>query len=153
MINESQNENKEEEEMITRAVSGNRKPMDCEENVKKEIEKINLICMQATAHIVSMEECEAVKKIINSIEPTLLAIKNQSNNKNTFLLSKNTSSNKNIEPQRRLFKTTKIKTNTNKDSLFAKPTSREVDELALNLLQPAEIADNNIANFEEIYYS
>lgn len=155
MIDESNNEKKQEEQKILKAVSTNKRKVTSEEMVTREIEQLNFTFMQATANIVFMEEVEAAKKLVSSLQPTFIAIKNKLHNTNVLLPSEaiaSTSTSKNIKPQRRLYKTKKNKKTAekNKGLRLAKPNNSEIEKLALTLLHPDEITDINIGNFEEV---
>lgn len=81
----------------------------------------------------SLDEIDAIKKIVASIPPTLEAIRTNIINRKSFPPSKRTPGNKKIEPQRRLFKTKKT---FKRNKTLPVPSVKENDIIAISLLHP-----------------
>lgn len=124
--------NQEELHNLTAALSREKADMTMsEDRFSEEKENFKLQLIQSIDDISCPEELEAAKKIIASIQPTIMALRN-SQKELTLKINKNVPHNKNICHQRRLFQTKKIK--SKQKNQFVKPNSQEANNIAFDLL-------------------
>jgi hypothetical protein len=108
---------------------------------KKKLEKINFITNKNKSKnqslnniidsITSMEEVEVLKKMIAPIAPTLTAVRQKNSQIKIKARKILIPHNKKIEPQRRLFSTTKKKRCT---SRLRKPNAEETEKIAISAI-------------------
>lgn len=108
----------------------NHKPI--EQQIEDKKVKLLQVFREDVLQATSMEELEAIEKLMAPLKPTLAAVKNQQQAACSFPSSSTVPHNKIIQPQRRLFSTQKSK---KKSKLALKtPSAGEADVLAIQML-------------------